>query len=82
MEPSSYTCCADRDGWAAVQHLPEALRRKRAPRQPSTADYILPVWPTINCHNPARSDSSQAVHSAAFTSHLTAVERKASQFSN
>ena len=45
------------------------------------ADYVLPIRPTIKCYNPARLDSSQGVPSAAFTNYLTAVGRKASQFS-
>ena len=43
-------------------------------------DYILPIWPTINCFNPARSDNSQVVPSASFTAYLTAIQRKAEQF--
>lgn len=43
-------------------------------------DYVFPIWPTINCFNPARSDNSQVVPSASFTSYLTAVQNKAKQF--
>ncbi|EIE18926.1 hypothetical protein COCSUDRAFT_68083 [Coccomyxa subellipsoidea C-169] len=43
-------------------------------------DYVFPIWPTINCFNPARSDNSQVTPSASFTSYLTAVQNKAKQF--
>lgn len=43
-------------------------------------DYVFPIWPTINCFNPARSDNSQVDPSASFTNYLTAVQNKAKQF--
>ena len=43
-------------------------------------DYILPVWPTVNCFNPSRSDNSQVPPSDQFNSYLTAVQMKAAQF--
>lgn len=43
-------------------------------------DYVFPIWPTINCFNPARSDNSQITPSLSFTSYLTAVQNKAKQF--
>ncbi|CAL8471271.1 g10813 [Coccomyxa elongata] len=43
-------------------------------------DYVFPIWPTINCFNPARSDNSQVDPSTSFTNYLTAVQNKAKQF--
>ncbi|BDA46654.1 hypothetical protein COCOBI_09-1070 [Coccomyxa sp. Obi] len=43
-------------------------------------DYVFPIWPTINCFNPARSDNSQVDPSTSFTNYLLAVQNKAKQF--
>ena len=44
-------------------------------------DYILPVFPSVNCFSPQRTDSSTATPSAAFSSYLTQVTNKIKQFS-
>ena len=43
-------------------------------------DYIFPIWPTLNCFNPARTDNSSINPSEGFTDYLNAVEAKANQF--
>ena len=37
-------------------------------------DYLLPIWPTLNCFSPARSDSSNVTPSAFFTAYLTHLQ--------
>ena len=44
-------------------------------------DYILPVFPSVNCFSPQRTDSSTATPSAAFSNYLTQVTNKIKQFS-
>ena len=44
-------------------------------------DYILPVFPSVNCFSPQRTDSSTATPSAAFTNYVTQVTNKIKQFS-
>jgi hypothetical protein len=43
-------------------------------------DYLIPIWPTINCFNPARSDNSPVIPSQSFVNYLTAIQNKAAQF--
>ncbi len=43
-------------------------------------DYIFPIWPSLNCFNPARTDNSTITPSAGFTSYINAVQSKANQF--
>ena len=43
-------------------------------------DYIFPIWPSLNCFNPARTDNSSITPSAGFTSYYNAVQQKANQF--
>ena len=44
-------------------------------------DYILPIWPSIECFNPARSDTSTITPSSQFSKYLAAVTNKGLQFS-
>ena len=43
-------------------------------------DYIFPIWPSLNCFNPARTDNSSISPSAGFESYYAAVQAKANQF--
>ena len=43
-------------------------------------DYIFPIWPSLNCFNPARTDNSSITPSAGFESYYAAVQAKANQF--
>ena len=43
-------------------------------------DYIFPIWPSLNCFNPARTDNSTITPSAGFTNYYNAVQTKANQF--
>lgn len=43
-------------------------------------DYVFPIWPTLNCFNPARTDNSSIVPSAGFTAYYNAVQAKAAQY--
>jgi hypothetical protein len=43
-------------------------------------DYFFPIWPSINCFAPERSDNSQVTPSASFAAYLLTVQNKASQF--
>ncbi len=43
-------------------------------------DYIFPIWPSLNCYNPARTDNSSVAPSAGFNAYLNAVQAKADQF--
>ena len=43
-------------------------------------DYIFPIWPSLNCFNPARTDNSTITPSAGFTNYYNAVQSKANQF--
>lgn len=43
-------------------------------------DYLFPIWPTINCFNPERSDNSLVDPSDAFNNYLTAVGQTSEQF--
>ncbi len=44
-------------------------------------DYFFPVWPTLNCFSPLRTDNSSAIPSTAFTNYFTQVTNKIAQFS-
>ena len=43
-------------------------------------DYVFPIWPSLNCFNPARTDNSSVTPSQGFTNYLNAVQAKANQF--
>lgn len=43
-------------------------------------DYIFPIWPSLNCFNPARTDNSSITPSQGFDDYLDAVQAKANQF--
>ena len=42
-------------------------------------DYILPVFPTINCFSPLRTDTSTATPSAAYNGYFNQVNNKIKQ---
>ena len=42
-------------------------------------DYVLPIWPSINCFNPTETDNSKVTPSDSFQAYLTAVEEESAR---
>ena len=42
-------------------------------------DYVLPVWPSINCFNPVETDNSKVEPSDSFQAYLSAVEEESAR---
>ncbi len=67
--------------WEYLEEMPGGqVQRIQSLGIDPIVDYVFPIWPTINCFNPARSDNSQVDPSTSFTNYLTAVQNKAKQF--
>lgn len=60
--------------------MPAQVRQTEALGIDPIVDYIFPIWPSLNCFNPARTDNSTITPSAGFTNYYNAVQSKANQF--
>ncbi len=70
----SQSLCSETPGMLAQVQQTEALGID------PIVDYIFPIWPSLNCFNPARTDNSTITPSAGFTNYYNAVQSKANQF--
>ena len=52
----------------------------RTDAQSTLLDYFLPIWPTIGCTTPTRTDGSTVLPSSGFNKYFAAVTAKNNQF--
>ena len=52
----------------------------RAEAQSTLLDYFLPIWPTLACFTPTRTDGSTVTPSSGFNKYFAAVTAKSKQF--